>query len=103
MAVDATSPPGTNESPARPDRWREWPIGLVVLVVLAALGIVAAGSFRHGCIVLAGAVVLAFFLRLLLPTADAGMLAVRSRSLDLLVLGVLAGTISVLAFLVPAG
>jgi hypothetical protein len=74
-----------------------------VLVVLLALGIVAAGSFRHGCVVPAGAVVLAFFLRLLLPTADAGLLAVRSRSIDLLVLGMLAGTVSVLAFLVPTG
>lgn len=103
MAVDAASPPGTSGSPARRSRLREWPIGLVVLVALGALGIVAAGGFRQGCVVLAGAVVLAFFLRLLLPTVDAGMLVVRSRVVDLMVLGALAGTVSVLAFLVPAG
>lgn len=84
--------------PARP---REWPILLVLLVTVVALVVVVAGNFRRGCVVLAGAVVLAFFLRALLPTRAAGMLAVRSRGVDLLVLGALGAAISVLAFWVP--
>ena len=47
------------------------------------------------------AFVLAFFLRLLLPNSDAGLLAVRSRRVDLLVLGVLALSVSVLSLVVP--
>lgn len=99
--MDRASLP-TEAVPVRGRVLRQWPTLLVLLVVVVALGIVAAGSFRHGCVALAAAVVLAFFLRLLLTTADAGMLAVRSRPVDLLVLGCLAGTVSVLAFLVPA-
>lgn len=82
-------------------RFREWPIVVVLSVVVVSLVIVANGHFRRGCVILAGAVVLAFFLRMLLPNADAGMLAVRSRRVDLLVLGVLGLAVSVLSLWVP--
>jgi hypothetical protein len=90
------------EPPVRRGLWsREWPILLVLAVVLVSMVVVVSGQFRSGCILLAGAVVLAFFLRLLLPGREAGMLAVRSRLVDLLVLGVLSGAVSALALLVP--
>jgi Protein of unknown function (DUF3017) len=80
---------------------REWPTIVVLGVVIVAMAVVLTGRFRPGCVVLAGAVVLAFFLRLLLPRRDIGMLAVRSRAVDLGVLGALGTAVSVLAFLVP--
>ncbi len=84
-------------------RFREWPIVLVLLLVLAGLAVVVFVSFRRGCVVIAGAVMVAFFLRALLHTRDAGMLAVRTRAVDLLVLALLGGSISVLSFWVPTG
>jgi cation transport ATPase len=82
-------------------RLREWPIVVVLAAVAISLFIVANGHFRRGCILLAGAVMLAFFLRALLPSTDAGMLAVRSRRVDVAVLGVLGIAVSVLSFWVP--
>lgn len=92
---------GSPVDPPSRRRLAQWPIVLVLSIVVVALAIVANGHFRRGCVVLAGAVVLAFFLRALLPTRDAGMLAVRSRRVDVLVLGVLALAVSVLSLWVP--
>ena len=52
--------------------------------------------------VLSASVLLAAFLRLLLPDADAGMLVVRSRKVDVLILGVLGIGLTVFTFWVPA-
>ena len=84
-----------------PRRFAEWPITLVLVVVGASLSTVAFDHFRRGAVLFSFAFVLAFFLRLLLPNSDAGLLAVRSRRVDLLVLGVLALSVSVLSLVVP--
>lgn len=60
------------------------------------------GYFRFGLAVIATAAVLAFVLRLRLSDKAAGMLAVRSRKADLIVLGVLSVGLMVLAIWVPA-
>lgn len=60
------------------------------------------GYFRFGLVVIAAAAVLAFVLRLRLSDKAAGMLAVRSRKADLIVLGVLSVGLMVLAIWVPA-
>lgn len=80
---------------------QDWPLMTVLLVAAVALLVVALGYFRRGSVLLAAAVVLAFFLRLLLTDADAGSLQVRTRAIDLSVLGVLGAGLAVLAFLVP--
>jgi hypothetical protein len=80
---------------------REWPIALVLLGVVVALGFVAADRFRVGSVLLALSVVLAFLLRLLLPTRRVGLLAVRSRTVDLTVLGVIGGLLLLMAIIVP--
>jgi hypothetical protein len=80
---------------------REWPIAVVTVVVLAGLGVVASGHFRRGTIVLSFGIALALFLRLLLSTSDAGLLAVRAKSIDVLVLSVLAVGTTLLALWVP--
>lgn len=80
---------------------QDWPLMTVLLVAAVALLVVALGYFRRGSVLLAAAAVLAFFLRLLLTDADAGSLQVRTRAIDLSVLGVLGAGLAVLAFLVP--
>ena len=50
---------------------------------------------------LAASLVLAFFLRLVLPDNRAGMLAVRSKRVDLVVLGTLAAALVAFSLWVP--
>lgn len=80
---------------------RQWPISVVLLGIVVALVFVATDHFRRGAIVLSAAVILAFFLRLMLPAKDAGWLAVRSRRVDLTVLAVLGLALAVFTFWVP--
>jgi hypothetical protein len=90
--------------PLRPRRrrwWSQWPIALVLAGVVAALAVVALDRFRLGSLMLAASLVLAFVLRLVLPDDRAGMLAVRSKPVDLIVLGTLAAALVVFALWVP--
>jgi hypothetical protein len=80
---------------------RQWPIAVVLIGVVAALALVALNSFRLGAVLLAASVLLAAFLRLLLPDEDAGLLVVRSKRVDVSLLVVMGVTLSVLAFWVP--
>lgn len=86
-------------TPVRPAR--AWPIVVVVSLIVLALVVVLIGPFRFGVLLLAAAVVLGFFLRLLLPTRTAGLLAARSRAVDLAVLAALGVTMTTLAFWIP--
>ncbi len=58
-------------------------------------------NFRLGIFVFTGAVVLALILRAVLPTRRAGLLVVRTRTIDLTVLSILAGGLLLLTVLVP--
>ncbi|MCI0689157.1 MAG: DUF3017 domain-containing protein [Sporichthyaceae bacterium] len=99
---EAPAPPPSIVDPAPVDRrWREWPIALVLTCVLISLGVVAANHFRRGSVLLAASVLLATGLRLILPARQAGLLAVRSRLLDVIALGGLGGGLMVLALVVP--
>ena len=80
---------------------REWPLITVLGLVLVGLIVVVDGHFRRGCIVIAFALFLALFLRILLPAAGAGLLAVRSKRVDIAVLTVLATATTVLSLWVP--
>lgn len=81
--------------------WRQWPIAVVLAGVTIALGLVAFDYFRRGAVVLAGSVMLAAFLRLLLPDREAGLLVVRSKRVDVAVLGILGLLLALFAFWVP--
>ncbi len=83
-------------------RSREWPISLVLLGIAISLVFVATDHFRRGSLVLAVSVVLAIFLRLFLPENQAGMLAVRSKSVDVAILTVLGVGLAIFALWVPA-
>jgi hypothetical protein len=80
----------------------QWPIILVLLGVAVAMVLIAMDYFRRGAVVLSGSVLLAAFLRLLLPERDAGMLVVRSRKVDVVVLAVLGIGLTIFTFWVPA-
>ena len=83
-------------------RWlAQWPIAVVLAGVAVSLAVVALDRFRVGSLMLAASLVLAFLLRLVLTTKRAGMLAVRSKPVDLVVLGVLAAALVVFALWVP--
>ncbi len=59
-------------------------------------------DFRVGALVIAGAVVLALVLRIVLPVRRAGLLVVRTKVIDVTVLAILAAGLLVLALIVPA-
>ena len=80
---------------------RQWPLLTVLSMIIVALVFVAADRFRVGSVLLALAVVYAVALRAVLSDEAAGLLVVRSRKVDLTVLGVLAGGLLVLALWVP--
>jgi hypothetical protein len=83
-------------------RFREWPISLVLLGIGLSMIFVATDHFRRGSVVLAVSVVLATFLRLFLPENQAGMLSVRSKSVDVAVMTVLGVGLTIFALWVPA-
>ena len=60
----------------------QWPILLVALFIIAAFGLVIAGYWRRGALVLAIGVGIAAALRLTLTDDHAGLLVVRSRAVD---------------------
>ena len=62
----------------------QWPILLVTLFLLAAFALVAMGYWRRGAAVMAVGVGVAAGLRLTLTDERAGLLVVRSRTVDFL-------------------
>ena len=61
----------------------QWPILLVGVIFLAAFGLVVAGYWRRGALVLGIGVAVAAALRLALTEDRAGLLVVRSKGIDL--------------------
>jgi Protein of unknown function (DUF3017) len=79
-------------------QWR--PLVLVLAVAVAGVVLVLV-NFRLGALTLAAAAGLACYLRLKRSEADAGLLAVRAKYIDLTVLLVLAVALAVLGLWVP--
>ena len=95
--------PEVSEQPEEPRRYPSTIGGALYLCVLAVMGlslvlIATADDWRIGVRVLASAVAGAAVFRLVLPQKDAGMLAVRRRTIDV----VLAGAVSVALFVLVA-
>ena len=79
--------------------------GLIYLGLLAVsaagLGIVVRGDWRLGVKWIAGALVLAALVRLVIPAQQAGMLAVRRRAIDVAILAALGVALWLLATSIP--
>jgi hypothetical protein len=79
--------------------------GACYLVVLAAstvgLWITARGDWRLGVRWVAGSLLVAAVVRLLLPAREAGMLAVRRRAVDVILLAVAGVALFVLSVTIP--
>ena len=60
----------------------QWPILLVGLIFIAAFGLVIAGYWRRGALVIGIGVGVAAGLRLMLTEDRAGLLVVRSKGID---------------------
>lgn len=73
----------------------------VLVVVVAGLVIVATGRWRAGIEVFGGALVAGALVRLVLPSRDAGMLAVRARWLDATLLAGAGAALWILAATMP--
>ena len=80
---------------------RQWPLLLVLGGGMAGLLVVALDGFRLGCSMLGAAVLFAAVARAVLPARRVGLLVVRGRPFDVLVLAVMGAALVVLAVLVP--
>ena len=95
------SPPRAGEPKSPRRHLKQWPTALVLLAVVVSLVVVATGEFRAGSVLLGGSAILAMFLRLFLQEDEAGLLAVRTKAIDVATLAVLGVGLALLAFLVP--
>jgi hypothetical protein len=82
-------------------RFPEWPLLTVLLGVVLGLVTALADGWRLGAVVVGAAVLWGAGLRLVLPARALGLLAVRSRPMDVGMLVVAGAGIVVLAILVP--
>jgi hypothetical protein len=80
---------------------RQLPLLAVLLTVGAGLLVVTFGYWRRGLVVIGLALVVAALLRLLLPLRRVGFLAVRSRPVDVVLLGGAGLTLTVVAVTIP--
>lgn len=109
---DRIEPPDSVEpvsaEPVDPEEPRRYPStlgGAFYLVVLGVVGfalvLVSLGEWRNGIRLFGGSLLLAAAVRLVLPTRNAGMLAVRHKLLDALILLALGGSLIFLAGSIP--
>ena len=80
---------------------RQWPLLLVIVCIAVGVVLIFELHWKRGAMMIGGATGLAGLLRLVLPESSAGLLVVRSRFLDVVVLGLAGLAMIVLALLVP--
>jgi hypothetical protein len=82
----------------------QWPILVVGVILLAALGLVIAGYWRRGALVIGIAVGVAATLRLALSDDRAGLLVIRSRPIDFVTTATVSATMLYIAWTIdPLG
>lgn len=82
---------------------RQFPLVVVLTAVGAGLVVVTVGHWRVGLVAEGVALLAAAVLRLGLPVRRAGFLAVRSRPVDVLLVGGTGLALTVIALAIPAG
>ncbi len=98
VTTTGTFPPEGSAAAAgqgQPVPVRQWPIVIVLTMVGVGLAVTALNQFRPGVVTIGVALLVAGVLRMALP--EVGMLAVRSRFTDVVVMGVLGIAIILLA------
>ncbi len=91
----------TQPQAPRPGRRRREPLVAVAAVMVLGFVLTWLHHPRLGLYVVAAALGVAAILRAVLPARDAGLLVVRSRTLDVVVLGLLTVALAVLAGVTP--
>ena len=96
--------PTTDDQPPIRGGWvgRQWPLLSVLGGGVVGLGAIALDHFRTGTLLLGSSVLFAALARTVLPARRVGLLVVRSRPFDVLVLLVMGVALLVLAIVVPA-
>ncbi|HVQ87831.1 MAG TPA: DUF3017 domain-containing protein [Actinomycetes bacterium] len=79
----------------------QWPLALVLIGVAVGLLILAFADFKQGSLILGCSVIFAGALRTVLTQERAGLLAIRSRSIDLITVYSLGIALTTLALVVP--
>ena len=92
--------PGT-AADSGPGWLNQVPYLLVLATMSACIVLVAAAHFKRGPAIIAGSLLLGAVLRAVLPTERVGMLAVRSRWVDVVTFVTLAVLLIVLAWVAP--
>ena len=95
VVTDGTVATEMSEPPRR-HPLRELPLAVVLTGAGLGLLVVALHHFRWGNLIVGGSLVLGALMRLLLPTRQAGLLAVRSRFTDALTMSLLGGSLMLL-------
>lgn len=80
---------------------RQWPLLLVLGGMALSVVIVATGDFRPGGVLFGASVLLGALFRLVLPDRQAGLLVLRSRTIDVLMLLLMGLIILLLTLLIP--
>ncbi|MQA02808.1 MAG: DUF3017 domain-containing protein [Streptosporangiales bacterium] len=86
---------------ARRRGFREWPLLTVCLGIGGGLAYLGLVDFKQGSMIVAVFVCLAAFLRIVLPERTVGLLAVRSRVVDVLSLLILGLALAIITVVVP--
>ena len=81
---------------------RQLPLFAVLVAVGVGLGMVALEHWRRGLVVIGCALIAAALLRLLLPVRRVGFLAVRGRTVDVVLLAGMGVAVVAIALAVPA-
>ncbi|MGA4509010.1 DUF3017 domain-containing protein [Propionibacteriaceae bacterium G1746] len=79
----------------------QWPLLLVLVAMGASCVVMATGHWRRGAFAFGSAVVLAGLLRMVLPSRRAGLLALRARWFDTVLLLVAGAALLALTLVVP--
>jgi hypothetical protein len=87
--------------PRHPPQGREYVLGGLLAALVAGLVLATQGYWRRGMILIGGALLAGAALRLFLPVRRVGLLAVRSRAFDVLMLIALGLGVILATALVP--
>ena len=80
---------------------QQWPLAIVIGGIGLSLLVVAVDDFRPGTVLFSGCLLLSALFRLVLPESQAGLLVLRSRAIDVLLMLLLGVCILLLAILIP--